>query len=280
MPSIKRSGKPTLHYDVDDFTDPWKHAPVMIMQHGFGRSSEFWYPWVPFVSRHFRVVRPNLRGFGQSPVDFDTTTGYTAEGLLEDMLAVCDEVSPDRPVHYCGESIGGIIGIMLAASHPQRLRTLSIISTPLTIPQHTQTTFAFGHPTWQDAMRTMGSEAWADAANASSRFPPGADAAMQKWYAREMGKSSVDSLVGLSYLAMKLDVRAQAAKIATPTLGLYPGNGRITRFDEEMVRTTIPGIRMMLLPTEFHAVQFLMARQCAKQVLYFASQFDGTPCDE
>ena len=47
-----------------------------------------------------------------------------------------------------------------------------------------------------------------------------------------------------------------------------------------MVRTTIPGIRMMLLPTEFHAVQFLMARQCAKQVLYFASQFDGTPCDE
>lgn len=109
------------------------------------------------MSRHFRVVRPNLRGFGQSPVDFDTKTGYTAEGFLEDMLAVCDEVSPDRPVHYCGESIGGIIGIMLAASNPQRLRTLSIISTPLTIPQHTQTTFAFGHPTWQDAMRIMGS---------------------------------------------------------------------------------------------------------------------------
>ena len=47
----------------------------MIMQHGFGRSSEFWYRWVPYVSRHFRVVRPNLRGFGQSPVDFDTKTG-------------------------------------------------------------------------------------------------------------------------------------------------------------------------------------------------------------
>ena len=42
MPLIKRSGKPTLHYEVYDFTDEWKHAPVMIMQHGFGRSSEFW----------------------------------------------------------------------------------------------------------------------------------------------------------------------------------------------------------------------------------------------
>ena len=280
MPLIKRAGKPTLQYEFDDFTDEWKNAPVLILQHGFGRSSQFWYPWVPYLSRFFRIVRPNLRGFGTSPLDFDPETGYSAEGFLEDILAVLDEVSPDRPVHYCGESIGGIIGILLAASNPQRLRTLSLVSTPLTIPKHTETTFAFGHPTWQDAMRTMGSEDWAAAANASSRFPASADAAMQKWYAREMGKSNVDSLVGLSKAAMKFDVRAQAAKISTPTLGLYPGNGRITRFDEEMVGATIPGIRMMLLPTEFHAIQFLMARQCALQVLYFASQHDGTPCDE
>ena len=280
MPLIERAGKPTLQYEFDDFTDEWKNAPVLILQHGFGRSSQFWYPWVPYLSRFFRIVRPNLRGFGKSPLDFDPETGYSAEGFLEDILAVLDEVSPDRPVHYCGESIGGIIGILLAASNPQRLRTLSLVSTPLTIPKHTEATFAFGHPTWQDAMRTMGSEDWAAAANASSRFPASADAAMQKWYAREMGKSNVDSLVGLSKAAMKFDVRAQAAKISTPALGLYPGNGRITRFDEEMVGATIPGIRMMLLPTEFHAIQFLMARQCARQVLYFASQHDGTPCDE
>lgn len=280
MPLIKRAGKPTLQYEFDNFTDEWKNAPVLILQHGFGRSSEFWYPWVPYLSRFFRIVRPNLRGFGKSPLDFDPETGYSAEGFLEDILAVLDEVSPDRPVHYCGESIGGIIGILLAASNPLRLRTLSLVSTPLTIPKHTEATFAFGHSSWQDAMRTMGSEAWSVAANASSRFPASADPAMQAWYAREMGKSSVDSLVGLSKAAMKFDVRAQAAKISTPTLGLYPGNGRITRFDEEMVRTTIPGIRMMLLPTEFHSIQFLMAKQCARQVLYFASQHDGTPCDE
>ena len=280
MAFIKRHGEPTLHYEVDDFTDEWKNAPVLILQHGFGRSSNLWYRWVPYLSRFFRIVRPNLRGLGQSPLDFDPETGYTTQGFLDDILAVCDEVSPGRPVHYCGESIGGIIGIMLAAAHPHRLRTLSLVSTPLTIPKHTQDTFAFGHPSWQDAMRTMGSEQWSVAANASTRFPPDADAAMQKWYAHDMGKSSVDSLVGLSRLAMKIDVRAQAAKITTPTLGLYPGNGRITRFDEEMVRTTIPGILMMMMPTEFHAVQFLMAKQCAQQVLYFASQHDGTLCDE
>ena len=280
MPLLRRSGKPTLQYDIDDFSDEWKDAPFIVLQHGFGRSARFWYPWVPYLSRFYRVVRPNLRGLGASPLDFDPTTGYTQEGLLEDILDVLDEVSPNAPVHYCGESIGGILGVMLAATHPQRVRTLSLVSTPLTIPQHTQETFAFGYATWQEAMRTMGSEIWAAAANSSSRFPATADSAMQDWYAREMGRSPIDALIGLSELAKQLDIRTFAPRIVTPTLGLYPGNGRITRFDQQQIAETIPGIRMVLLPTEFHAVQFLMAKQCARQVLYFAAQHDGVVCDE
>ena len=41
MPFIKRTGKPTLHYRVDDFTDPWKNAGAVLLQHGYGRSSQF-----------------------------------------------------------------------------------------------------------------------------------------------------------------------------------------------------------------------------------------------
>ena len=70
------------------------------------------------------------------------------------------------------------------------------------------------------------------------------------------------------------------SKRVTPTLGLYPGNGRITRFDQELVRSSIPGIRMVMLPSEFHAVQLFMAKQCARHVLYCAAQHDGIACDE
>ena len=41
MPFLERSGKPSLHYVVDDFTDPWRNAPVLILQHGYGRSAQF-----------------------------------------------------------------------------------------------------------------------------------------------------------------------------------------------------------------------------------------------
>lgn len=280
MPLIHRPGKPTLHYAIDDFTDPWKDAPVMILQHGFGRSSNLWYRWVPYLSRYFKVVRPNLRGLGDSPVDFDTTTGYSTEAFLGDILDVIDTVSPGRPVHYCGESIGGIIGVVLGGSHPERLRSLSLVSTPLTIPLHTQQAFAVGFPTWQEAMRTLGSEKWTAATNGGTRFPPGTEQGLLDWYSADMGRSNVDSLVGLSNFAKTVNVAEYAARISTPTLGLYPGNGTITRFDEDMVRKTVPGIRMVNLPTEYHSIQFFMAKQCAKQVLYFAAQQDGTLIDE
>ena len=280
MPLNKRAGQATLHYKIDDFTDPWKSAPVIILQHGFGRTSNLWYRWVPYLSRFFKVVRPDLRGHGDASLDFDTQTGYTAENLLGDMLAVIDEVSPGVPVHYCGESIGGIVGMVLAAERPDRLRTLALVSAPFSIPKHTQEVFALGYSSWQEAMRTLGSEKWTAATNGSTRFPAGTEAGLLDWYAKDMGRNDVEALVGLSLGAIKFDVSAQAARIKTPTLGLYPGNGTITRFDQESVRNTIPGVHMTLLPSEAHSIQFYMAKQCALQVLYHAAQHDGTVCDE
>ena len=278
MPLIESPGKPALHYALDDFTDEWKNAPVFILQHGYGRSGWFWRRWVPYLSRHYRVVRPDLRGFGGSPLDFDPETGYSVDFFLEDMLRVLDEVSPGRAVHYAGESIGGIVGMALAARHPERLKSLTIVSAPTIIPQHVQDTFAFGHPTWQDALRAMGPEAWAAAANGSSRFPPGTDPGLLAQYAKEMGRSNIEALVGLSRAAAKIDVSACLPQIRTPTLGLYPAGGRITGSEEEKVRYGIAGIRFVRLPTQFHSVQFLMAAECATHALHFAAQIDGVPC--
>ena len=78
MPLLKRKSAPTLHYRLDDFTDPWKNAGTIVLQHGFGRSSQFWYSWVPYLSRFYKVLRIDLRGMGQSPVDFDPAAGMTA----------------------------------------------------------------------------------------------------------------------------------------------------------------------------------------------------------
>ena len=61
MPKVKANNY-EMHYEVDDFTDPWKPAETLWIQHGFGRSSRFWYHWVPPLAAHYRVLRRDMRG--------------------------------------------------------------------------------------------------------------------------------------------------------------------------------------------------------------------------
>jgi hypothetical protein len=42
MPKLIANNYET-HYELDDFTDPWKPAETIVIQHGLGRSSRFWY---------------------------------------------------------------------------------------------------------------------------------------------------------------------------------------------------------------------------------------------
>ena len=78
MPLLKRAGAPDINYVLDDYTDPWRNAPYLILQHGSGRSSRFWYSWVPYLSRFYKVVRPDVRGLGGSSADFDFSQGAAA----------------------------------------------------------------------------------------------------------------------------------------------------------------------------------------------------------
>jgi len=64
MSLVERRGQPALYYELDDYTDPWRNAPTIVLQHGFARSSKFWYQWVPYLSRFYKVIRTICAGWG------------------------------------------------------------------------------------------------------------------------------------------------------------------------------------------------------------------------
>ena len=280
MALLKRAGHPALHYTLDDFTDPWRNAPYIVLQHGYGRSGMFWYSWVPYLARHYRIVRPDLRGLGRSEVPADLETGLSVAAYIEDLVALIDALG-GGPVHYCGESLAGILGMVLAAEHPAKLRTLSLVAAPVFINANTQKTFAFGHATWQDALSAMGSRKWSEAVNTATRFPAGTDPGLLGWYAEEMGRSSVEVLIRMSRIAASVDARPYLPRIRTPTLGLYPAQSPITiRDQEQILRDGIADLTLVRVPSRHHTIQNLMPATLARQVLYFATQHDGFPCDE
>jgi len=280
MPELRRAGKPMLHYALDDFTDPWRDAPYLVLQHGYGRSGRFWYSWVPYLARFYKVVRPDLRGLGGSQVPEDLESGLNPEAYIEDLLAIIDALG-GRPVHYCGESLGGILGMVLAALHPQRLRTLSLVAAPLLINKDTQRTFAFDHPSWQEALATMGSRKWAEAANSATRFPGGTDPGLLAWYADEMGKAPVEVLIRMSRIASTVDATPYIDRITTPTLGLYPQHAPVTiQTQEQTLKERIRTLKIVHVPSRHHTIQNLMPATLAREVLYFAAQHDGVACRE
>jgi len=282
VPLLTRAGKPAIHYEIDDFTDEWKQAPILILQHGYGRSSRFWYRWVPYLARFYRVVRPDLRGHGRNAADPASYGQPTVQSFVDDIVDVIDAVGRDEAVHYCGESFAGILGMALAAEHGDRLRTLTLVSAPLTIPTSVRSAWNCGYASLAEALEKLGPVEWARRTNASTRFPPGTDPGLIEWYAHEMAKTPPEVLVSFFDLICQSSAAQFLDRVRTPTLGLYPAGGRITGPEEGAIRRIIGerGMKFVSFPTEFHSIQFMLPAACATHLLHFAAQHDGVACRE
>ena len=128
MPNFRPSPDLDMHYEVDDFTDPWRQPETILMLHGNAESGLAWYAWVPELARHYRVVRPDMRGFGEStamPRDYP----WTLDRLIDDFCLLMDHLGIDR-FHLVGAKIGGTIARAFAARRPERVITLTVVGTP------------------------------------------------------------------------------------------------------------------------------------------------------
>ena len=97
MDSFTASDGLHLGYCVDDFTDPWKKAPILLLLHAAMGSARRYYAWVPPLCRHYRVVRMDLRGHGSSEVP-PADRELTLERLVRDVIELMDHLGcAERP---------------------------------------------------------------------------------------------------------------------------------------------------------------------------------------
>lgn len=198
MPIATAHDGAPLHYEVHDFTDPWKNAPTIFLLHGFGRSSRFWYSLVPYLSRFFRVVCPDLRGLGESLPLPDALQTLTAANLLRDVSTVADHAGADR-FHLVGESLTGTTNIIYAAENPHRVKSLTLLAPGVWVGPGTWTSraYALDYPSWEDALRAIGVEEWVRRSNTLARFPADSDPAFLEWYTKEVGRTQLDSAIAV-----------------------------------------------------------------------------------
>lgn len=280
MPILHRKNEPDIHYEIDDYTDPWKNAPYILLQHGYGRSSKFWYRWVPYLARFYRVVRPDLRGLGLSSADFDLAKGLSPAAYIGDFNAILDALGVDS-VHYCGESLGGILGMMFAGECPKRVRTLNLVSAPVFLNEDFQNRSKFGHASWEEALRAMGAKGYALAKNQGDRFSAGTDPGLMDWFANEQGASNVEVLIAMQKLASKVNATEYLSRIDAPVLAIFPSEGPITTPEQEaLLHEHVRDLRLVHLASRHHNLHLTQHVACVKHVLHFAAQHDGITCHE
>jgi pimeloyl-ACP methyl ester carboxylesterase len=102
-----------------------RNAPALILLHGFASSLETWEPWSERLSGKFRVVRFDLPGFGLTGPD--PSGDYTDARSVQLVLGLMDKLGLAQAT-LVGNSLGGKIAWMFAASHPDRVFKLVLIS--------------------------------------------------------------------------------------------------------------------------------------------------------
>jgi len=122
---------PGLVFDASVGGTPDK--PLVLMLHGFGVSRHFWDRQVEVLAgAGYFAVAPNQRGYspGARP-DPKDLEAYRIERLVADALDITAAVGHgDKRFHLVGHDWGGSLSWIIAARHPERLRSLTMLSRP------------------------------------------------------------------------------------------------------------------------------------------------------
>lgn len=103
-------------------------GPPLVLAHGWAASKEMWAGQIGAFSEHYRVIVYDMRGHGESSAPHEDDAGYTLEAFVADQWALLTHLGIER-AHIGGLSMGGMIAMRFALTHPGRVRSLLLCDT-------------------------------------------------------------------------------------------------------------------------------------------------------
>ena len=238
MPFIDADGC-QIHVEIDG-PDA---ASVLMLSNSLGTTSRMWDAQIASFARQFRVIRYDQRGHGGSGV---AAGPYTMERLGRDVLAVLDGLGISR-THWCGLSMGGMVGMWLAANAPERIERLILSNTSSCYPDKSF---------WNDRIKAI-----RDAGGIAAL----ADRIVTLWFTNEFRERDPVAVARLKamlaatptagYVACceairDMDHRTMLANITAPTLVIAGRHDQATPLaSAEFIQGQIPGATLAVLET-------------------------------
>lgn len=219
--------------------------PTVLLSHSLGGTLRMWDSLTAALAPAFRVIRWDSRGHGRSQAPVGA---YSVEILGKDTLAIMDEFGAKK-AHFVGLSKGGMTGMWLAASYPQRVDKLVLANTTAYIPVK---------DAWEGLMKTALQEGMAEIAPKTlhgwlgETFKRANPAAVEELVRAMAAMTPVGYAASLAVLR-DVDLRETVRKITAEALviaGIEDGPRGAGAAD--FLAATIPRARRMDLPAAGH----------------------------
>jgi 3-oxoadipate enol-lactonase len=186
---------------------------VLVLSNSLGTDLSMWDPQLSQLEKKFRVLRYDTRGHGKSSV---TPGDYSIEQIGRDVLGLLDSLRIER-AHFCGLSMGGMIGIWLGIHAPSRLHRLVLCNTAARIGSKEM---------WNARIATVHKDGMKPVAAAVIErwFTPGFRANSPDKVAtarRMLENTSQEGYAACCAAIRDMDQREAVSQISIPTLVIY-----------------------------------------------------------
>lgn len=236
-------------------------APVLVLGNSLGTTAELWQPQLGPLGGRFRLLRYEHRGHGGSPAP---PGPYSIAGLAADVLMLLDELGVET-ASYCGVSLGGMVGMWLAANAPDRIEALALCCTSAYLPPV---------ELWQDRAARVRADGMASIARqvVARWFTPGYQAAhpgTAAGFVTTLERDVVpEGYAGCCDAIAAMDLRPLLAAVRAPTLVISGAEDPATPpWHGAVIASAIPGARLRVIRGAAHLANVSAAAEFSATLL-------------
>lgn len=256
-----RSNGIDIHCEISG-SGPW-----LALSHSLCCDGAMWQPQMAALETRFTVLRFDTRGHGGS----DAPAGaYSFEQLTDDVLGLLDALQIER-THFCGLSMGGMLGQHLALKAPQRIGRLVLADTTSRMP-------AEAAPLWAERIRVATEQGMA----------PLVQPTLERWFTApwraahpevmaQIGglirSTPVAGYVGCAQAIAGIDVTDRLHEVKAPTLVIVGSDDLGTPpAMSEAIAAAIPGARLEVIADASHLSNIEQAQAFNTLLLDFLTE--------